>query len=370
MSSAFRLLNVPIGNRAPGDLFEMLQCAIKLEHTTLPPYLTAMWSIVDESNPAYEILETVVYEEMGHMGTVCNLLNAVGGPSPLIHDKDFVPHYPTKLPCDIAPSVICPNLIDWKISLSRLTPTLVSDIFMIIEYPEGGPAQVTEMAPRGTTPAEGAPKYCTIGEFYDAIRETLIYLVGQNKIKICPDQKQITALFAGHDENGQNVVKPINSLEDAILSIEHIKEQGEGTTGTEDAPTFGCELAHYYRFKQIQVGQLYEQTDSRSWVLSGALFDFPAVRPMADIPADGYDPATVPKEAAMPIKNFNDNYKQMLALLQLAWEKGGKGGGQKDLGHATSYMNKLKADAVSLMSIPIDPKHPEKGCYGPTFRPF
>ena len=370
MSSAIRLLNVPIGNRAPDDLFEMFQCAIKLEHTTLPPYLTAMWSILDESNPAYEILETVVYEEMGHMGTVCNLLNAVGGPSPVIHDKDFVPHYPTKLPCDIAPKVICPNLIDWKISLSRLSPTVVSDIFMIIEYPEGEPVQVMEMAPRGTVPAAAAPMYYTIGEFYDAIRETLIYLVGQNKIKIYPDQKQITALFGGHDENGQNVVKPINSLEDAVRSIEHIKEQGEGTTDTQDAPTFGCELAHYYRFKQIQVGQLYEQTDGGSWVLSGALFDFPAVRRMADIPADGYDPATVPKEAATFIKNFNDNYKQMLAQLQSAWEKGEKGGGQKDLRYAASYMNKLKADAVSLMSIPIDPKHPEKGCYGPTFRPF
>lgn len=32
-----RLLNVPIGNRAPGDLFEMLQCAIKLEHRSVTP---------------------------------------------------------------------------------------------------------------------------------------------------------------------------------------------------------------------------------------------------------------------------------------------------------------------------------------------
>jgi hypothetical protein len=37
MSSAIRLLNVPIGNRAPGDLFEMLQCASKLEHRSVTP---------------------------------------------------------------------------------------------------------------------------------------------------------------------------------------------------------------------------------------------------------------------------------------------------------------------------------------------
>jgi rubrerythrin len=77
MSSVLNLLSIPVEGRTRDHLLEMLRCAVKLEHATLPPYLTAMWSVKDKKHPAYGILRSVVFEEMGHMGTVCNLLSAL-----------------------------------------------------------------------------------------------------------------------------------------------------------------------------------------------------------------------------------------------------------------------------------------------------
>ena len=368
MASVIDLMRIPVERRTPDHLFEMLRCAVKLEHATLPPYLTAWWSITlpknpaDPKNPSYDILQTIVFEEMGHMGTALNLLTTVGG-TPAITDPGFVPKYPTSLPCRISPKVTPPNVRDWKIGLSRLTPAVVSDVFMIIEYPEAGPVPFRALA------EAPPPEFHTIGEFYDAIAATLRYLVEVAQSVRITGKKQLSEPFIGHDEQGQNVLNPITSLDEALKAIEHIKEQGEGTPSTPDAPPFGHELAHYYRFKQIQVGRMFQQQADQSWALSGPFFDFPAVLPMADIPDDGYRRPGVPQDVADKIAKFNADYKQLLALLQSAWEKGSEGGGQDDLDQAeTTYMDGLSGTARELMSTPIDAANPSLGNYGPTFR--
>jgi rubrerythrin len=356
MSSAFDLLGVPIEKRTKQHLIEMVRCAIKLEHATLPPYLTAMWSIKDRKHPARKILNSIVFEEMGHLGTVCNLLTTIGG-VPAFTDKKFVPDYPAKLPCDIYPKVTPPNVIKWEVGLSRLTPAVVSDVFMIIEYPEKGPVQTMELL------AAARPKFHTIGEFYDAIAHTLEHLVRIHQVQIS-GQKQLSEAFVGHDENKQNVLKPITTLHEALQVIEHIKEQGEGTPTSPEAPMFGHELAHYYKLKQIQVGRNFVQQAGKSWTLTGDFFDFPSVYPMADIPRGGYAEQDLPKEVGDLIKKFNDDYKSLLGLLQSAWEKGGTDG-QNDLSSAEIVMDGLGSNAVDLMKISIGA---DKGNYGPTFQ--
>ena len=126
---------------------------------------------------------------------------------------------------------------------------------MIIEYPEKGPVQTMEFALAG---AAALRRFHTIGEFYDAIAHTLKYLVSKHEVQIT-GQKQLSEPFIGHDENQQNVLKPITTLQEALDAIEHIKEQGEGTPSTPDTPMFGHELAHYYKFKQIQVARNFVQ---------------------------------------------------------------------------------------------------------------
>jgi hypothetical protein len=361
MTSAFELLGVPLKNRNKTHLIEMLRCATKLEHATLPPYLTAMWSIKNQKHPAYKILRSIVYEEMCHMGTACNILTTIGE-IPSLSDKDFIPIYPTRLPCGIVPKVIPPNVLQWKVGLSRLTPAVVSDVFMIIEYPEKGPVQTIEFA--GKKPTR---RFHTIGEFYDAIAETLAFLVKAGRVHIT-GQKQLSEPFVGHDENHQNVLKPITTLDEALTAIEHIKEQGEGTPSTPDAPLFGGELAHYYKFKQIQVGRLFAQVADGSWTLSGSFFDFPEVWPMADVPAAGYD--TPPAPVAALLTKFKQDYDHLLLSLQSAWKKGGDAGGQDDLNAAEDTMRGLRGTATSLMGIAIDESGDlsKKGTYGPLFR--
>lgn len=371
MTSAVELLSVPVASRTREDLITMLRCATKLEHATLPPYLTAWWSIQDRTtderkHPARQVLRTVVFEEMGHLGTVCNLLRAIGS-TPDLAMKDFMPNYPTQLPCDIAPKVIPPNVskaASWKVGLSRLTPAVVSDVFMIIEYPEGGPVPELSRFDLAGRALAIRPRYHTIGEFYDAIAESLDFLVKQGEVAIT-ENGQLSEAFS--DPKGPNIVKPILTLPDALDAIEHIKEQGEGTPQTVDAPFFGHELAHYYRFKQIQVGRLYSQQPDKSWLLNGQFFDFPAVRPMADIPPDGYENASVPQDVRDKIHDFNSDYKSLLSLLQSAWEKGGAAG-QAELSTAETVMDGLTDKAKSLMDTPIDSTNPAKGNYGPTFR--
>jgi hypothetical protein len=357
MTSAIHLLSKPVDKRTKQDLIEMIRCAIKLEHATLPPYLTAMWSITDKKHPAYKILRSIVYEEMGHFGTVCNLLTTIGG-TPAITDKDFVPDYPTRLPCDIYPKVKPPNVIEWTVGLSRLTAAVVSDVFMIIEYPEKGPVELL-IAFADVTRV----RYHTIGEFYDGLAETLQHLLKSGAVTIT-GQKQLSEPFTGHDENQQNVLKPITSPKEAFEAIEHIKEQGEGTPTTPDTPAFGNELAHYYKFKQIQVGRNFVQLANKNWSLSGDFFDFPAVYPMADIPKGGYSAAGLPADVANLLGKFNGDYKKILSLLQSAWEKGGDPG-QQDLSSAEILMDGLGSNATELMKIPIGPN---KGNYGPTFQ--
>lgn len=351
MSSAQHLMSIPLAKRGPAELREMIGCAIKLEHATLPPYLCAMWSIIDRKHEAHRILRSIIMEEMGHMGLMCNLLTTIGD-TPQLTAKDFIPDYPCPLPCDIVPRVIPPNLRTWTVGLSRLTPAAVSDVFMIIEYPEKGPIALLAQPPRG---------FHTIGEFYDAIAETLRYLVEvQKTVKITGERQLTESITANND------VTPITNLQEALCALEHIKEQGEGTPHSPDATHFGHELAHYYKFKQIQVGRLFQQKADKTWELNGKFIDFPAVYPMADIPRGGYTGPGIPKE----IGDFNDLYKQLLLDLQAAWEKGGKDGQAKLSEAETQYMDKLEGVAIQLMKTPLDPSAPERGNYGPTFRPW
>ena len=75
-----------------------LQWAIELEHATLAPYLTALYSIKDGTNvESAEVIKSVFLEEMLHMALAANILNAIGG-TPRFDYDGFIPTFPTALP--------------------------------------------------------------------------------------------------------------------------------------------------------------------------------------------------------------------------------------------------------------------------------
>ena len=60
-------------------LQEAAQLAIQVEFTTIPAYLTALYSISEPDTDAYQLLRSVVMEEMFHLNQAANLLVGIGG---------------------------------------------------------------------------------------------------------------------------------------------------------------------------------------------------------------------------------------------------------------------------------------------------
>lgn len=218
------------------DLLPLVQNAIMLEHATIPTYLTAMFSLKPKTNrEIWEIIHTVVIEEMLHMSIASNIMNALGG-SPSINSAEFVPKYPTALPMGIGSGD------GLTVTLQKYSKNQVKEVFMEIEEPET-PLDL-EVKSRGAE-----PEYATIGQFYDALKEKILKLAPP----ILPGdpQKQVTSKFFP-----DYLLFPILTPQNAADAIDIIVEQGEGQ---DDSPVtqfdFEKEISHYYRFEELYYGK-------------------------------------------------------------------------------------------------------------------
>ncbi|MER9227053.1 ferritin-like protein [Mesorhizobium sp. M0664] len=216
------------------DVRNALQNAIQLEHSTIPPYLTAMATLSGSSESvkyAREAIRDVVIEEMLHMTLACNILNAIGG-HPVIADAHFIPTYPHELPMGVAGDLI--------VHLKRYSKSLIEDTFMKIEEPE----VPLEIPTKPAVVAMAAAAPITIGQFYAAVRAKL---VAHPELFTGDPSLQVGGFF--FDPGEDIIVTDVNS---ALLAIETIVEQGEGTP---KSPTdLQNQIAHYYRFQQLSKG--------------------------------------------------------------------------------------------------------------------
>jgi hypothetical protein len=316
-------LSVPEVDRDVPWLQGAVQTAIQLELSTLPPYLTAMWSVRDQDHPVADALDGIVR---------LTSLSGAGGTvvAPQIARSDVVPKYPGPLPGNIEPSLV--------VGLERLSRSLVHEVFMAIEKPEYAPISYA---------ADGTP-YPTIGAFYDAIADALLQLNPDQVVR----RRQRTAVQVG--------LTAIGSQIDALRAVSLIKKQGEGTaTGPYFDPTSAKSVAHYYRF-----GEIYHEHRIKivNWqvVYTGDPLRFPSedcIYPMAPVPAGGYDTADA--------KLFNRTYSNMLRALEGAWATDDDTEGQACLAKAVTAMNGLSDVAARLMCTPIAP--PDPATYGPGF---
>ncbi len=297
-------------------LKEALQNAVELELATLPPYLTGAWSISAGSGEAYDLIMSVVMDEMSHMGLACNMLTAIGG-SPAINDH--VPVYPGGLPGGVRPEL--------TVYLGGLTKDIVGNVFMQIEYPESGPVALFM-----------AETYPTIGAFYTAINDAFH--------SINPTFEDRFQVSSGVGESG---VFPIKNLDDVDKAIEEIKEQGEGTS--QSPYDMDGNLAHYYKFGEIYHGKRLIEKDGK-YVYEGADVPFPTTLPMAIVPEGGY-----PDEVT---GGFDAAYSKMLDLLHDTWNVD-----ISNLGSAIGAMYGLQGPAITLMKTPIPNG---AGNYGPDWR--
>jgi hypothetical protein len=224
------------------DLRRHLQWAIEVEHSTIPPYEYAMWSVVEPDSPAATSIKYVVREEMLHAALAANLLTAVGG-SPRF-TGDAVPRYPEPMPHHDPDQPLVLHLAPASVDLVR-------DVFLRIEQPEERGAKAE------------ADRYETLAQFYEAITDGLARM--GDEVFTGDPRRQVTKGYAGH---GGGTLFAVTDVDSALLAIEVIVEQGEGTHTSSSAPVgvdhlklepFGFEgapeRAHYWRFLDIVEGR-------------------------------------------------------------------------------------------------------------------
>ncbi len=321
-----------------------LQCAIELEHSTLPPYLCALYSLDRDRNPAAaEVLLSVFVEEMLHLTLAANLLNAIGG-RPRLDDAPLVPGYPRPLPHG-----------DPSFEMSLLPfgrPALRQ--FAAIERPAAAGA-----------PAQG-DRYATISQFYDAIRQGLVALcdeVGESAVFTGDRSRQVDDSFS-YGGSGHIVV--VDGRASALAALDEIVEQGEGASAVDvwdrDREMFHPdrdEVAHYYRVDELMVGRCYRRGDTPATGPTGAPVEvrWDAAHPMRP------DQRIVDRDPGHQIRvlqeAFNTSYCGLLAQLDRAFD-----GHPDTLGSAVGAMYDIRAQAEALLRIPID-GGPEVA--GPTF---
>lgn len=325
------------------SLREHLQWAIELEHSTLPPYLCALYSLDPALNPdAVEVVSSVFVEEMIHLALAANLLNAVGG-QPSVDTPHMLPRHPRTLPHG-----------DRSLELSLLPfgPEAL-ETFLRLEQP----------APPGALPEQDS--YETIGQFYDAIDHGLRHLcteLGEEAVFSGDPARQVTAAHFMH--SGGRLIA-VTDLASALAAMEEIVEQGEGTARGEvwdgDQDVFHPdrdEVAHYYRFQELKLGRRYQRGDTPQSGPTGesVKLDLAGVYPMRPNPRLADHPLGSPIRVAQ--EEFNRTYSGLLHLLDQAFN-----GSPKTLGVATGTMYALKSQAVALMQLPDGEGHTA----GPTF---
>jgi len=271
------------------EMHTYLAVAMQLEHATIPPYLTALYSMLPGRNSeSSEVMRIVVVEEMLHMTLVANLMNAVGR-HPDLTASGFVPRYPTHLPDGEA---------DFEVSIRPFGREAVETL-MRIERP-GTLTDGLDLVSRPRSARALLPAYAhdddqdmhfySIGDFYGEIERGLRHLQTH-------EESGGATLFSG-DPEAQVVigeyfpdasqVGPVVDLDSALFAIDFITEQGEGR-GERIYGDFD-ELSHFYRLEQILHGRHYQHGDAPGWP-SGKTFqvDWTAVHPVAvDARIDDY----------------------------------------------------------------------------------
>jgi hypothetical protein len=312
-----------------------LQYAIELEHATIPPYLTAFYSLQPGKNEAIaRLIRGIVFQEMQHMARAANILNAIAG-QPQIDKPEFIPHYAGGLPFHIGDR----DGHRFDVPLQRFSIDLVQNVFMRIEEPDE-PINF----PVGTHMAAlVAEQYRTIGDFYRAMRAAL---KGE--------------WFTGdHARQVTSYVSAVYTLADAQAAIDLIIEQGEGTT-TSPLSGMGDQLAHYYRFAEIfhQRTLVPDNSVPEKYSYSGPPipFDAAGVLPIVANPTSKLYPAGSVARVQSDI--FNEIYSNLLRALHVTFN------GQPDhFDAALGLMYDLKLQAIKLMNIPLDANTNAAPCY-------
>jgi hypothetical protein len=323
------------------DLISYLHAAMALEHATIPTYLTAYYSIHSTTNSdAAHIIRVTAVEEMLHLTLVANVLNAIGG-TPDLTRPGFVPSYPAYLP---------DGENDFTVDLRPFSPEAV-ETFCKIERPGRAPStssRLVRTSERGrpllvSSPTVEGMRFYSIGEFYAEIIEGLEKVAAGDPGLFCGNPAR--QVGPEYFYSGGGVVIAVSDLDSARRALRFIADQGEGL----DSGIYGAdgELAHYYRFRQLQLGRYYQVGDHP---------DSPTGPPLSVTWDDVYQVTVSARLADYPVgselagaaRNFNADYGAFLALLTKAFN--GQPGLLQD---AVWHMFRLRDSFNQLVRNPL-----------------
>ena len=195
-----------------------LQAAADLEAWTIPYYMATMLSIVDRSSDAYQLIQSVVNQEMLHLQLVSNVANAYGF-SPTFDAATFryagldVPHLNFDLDPDNPKQLFSP----FSAEIGPLDEPRINGM-CLVEYPEWDTGGKPD-------PNEDISDYGSIGEFYDAVE----YGARQLSNEIMGGRHQVDMFSAFYRNMPKMTVELSGSdgLAQVGMLIDVIRDQGE-----------------------------------------------------------------------------------------------------------------------------------------------
>ncbi|MFL6575838.1 MAG: ferritin-like domain-containing protein [Povalibacter sp.] len=231
------------------QLFHLLAEAAEIEHTLMCSYLYAAFSLkrgeedgltatqAEVVNRWRKAIVAVALDEMVHLVLVSNLSVAIGG-RPHFNRPNF----------PVAPGYFPSGVV---VKLTPFSPETLEH-FVYLERPQGMEREDgegfeheqeyrREEAYQGLMPS--VQDYTTVSRLYDALRLNLTACsnrLGESRLFIGPVAGQVSRELV--DLEGVSVVADLRT---ALLAIDTIVEQGEGSPAKRDD-------SHYERFRSIQ----------------------------------------------------------------------------------------------------------------------
>lgn len=309
---------------------QLLQTCVEIEHSTIPLYLTACYSMRNTSTWEHGIIQGIAIEEMLHMTNVANVLNAIGG-APSIDSPSFIPTFPIDIPVINITAGVRPFGRDATNTFEQIETTY----------------ETTK----------------TITATYSYIARMLVDLTikyGEKAVFSGDPALQVSVSTHGGESS-----RVITGLASAVSALHGVSDQGSGCPAADpfgfniSAGPLGGGVAHWARFKEVLVGREFLPNDTAAtgptgpthsidW--GGASYTFESNPRVEDFP-EGSD-------AHALALAFASNYTMLLVKLHAVFN-----GSPQTFSQTLSVMYKLRQMAVQMMNT-HDPRLPSNMSVG------
>ncbi len=339
------------------QLLSALAEAAELEHSLMCLYLYAVFSLktrLDQSLTVDELRSVTTWrkdilgiaiQEMGHLSLVANLTSAVGGSAHFFHPP--FPASPGYYPSDFVVELagFSKETLKHFIFLERS-----HEMHQISDAPQFQPAKEFERVSPENRLMSHPGQYETVGELYEAIKIGLRKLeadMGQTKL-FCGDR---SLQLSAKDIEMEGLTQ-ITNLSEALLAIDVIVEQGEGSKDDVDS--------HFAKFKKIETEYNQILATNSNFVPAIQIARNPVMRK----PAIQQNVLWISHPQTAPVLDIgNALYSLMLRVLMQVYTGSGRASSDKKLllESAFALMHGIAIVGTALTELPASQADPSVG---------